>query len=137
MVMQNEGLQRAILYPKIGDEQVEYFRGVLADHPDARWTFILLHKPAWKYGNENFRKIEAMLQGRNYTVFAGHEHSYEYSKVNGRDYIQLATTGGGKPEQTSGVFDHFVWVTMTEEGPEIANLLLEGILDRTGEPISD
>lgn len=137
MVMENEGLQRAILYPKIGDEQVNYFKHVVADHLDVRWTFVIMHKPAWKYRNENFRKIESMLQGREYTVLAGHEHYYEYFEVNGKDYIQLGTTGGGRPEEASGVFDHFVWVTMTEKGPKIVNLLLEGFLDRTGRPIAD
>jgi hypothetical protein len=28
-----------------------------------------------------------------------------------------------------GQFDHVVWVTMTDAGPRIANLLLEGIWD--------
>jgi len=137
MVMENEGLQRAILYPKIGEEQVEYFKQVLADHRDVHWTFVLMHKPAWKYGNENFRKIQLMLHGRNYTVFGGHEHYYEYSEVDGKDYIQMATTGAGRLQEGSGNFDHFVWVTMTEKGPKIVNLLLDGLLDRTGKSITD
>lgn len=28
-----------------------------------------------------------------------------------------------------GEFDHIVWVTMTDSGPRIANLLLDGIFD--------
>jgi hypothetical protein len=137
MVMQNTGLQKAILYPKIGDEQVEYFRQVLEDNPDVRWTFVLMHKPAWKYGNENFKRIESLLQGRDYTVFAGHEHYYEYAGINGKDYIQLGTTGGHIRQEGPGAFDHMASVTMTEDGPEIVNLLLDGFRDRTGRPITD
>ena len=29
----------------------------------------------------------------------------------------------------NGEFDHIMWVTMTEEGPVVANPLLDGILD--------
>ena len=29
-----------------------------------------------------------------------------------------------------GEFDHFVWVTMTEDAPVIANVLLDGILPK-------
>jgi hypothetical protein len=137
MVRASEALQKAILYPKISDLQVDYFRQVLADHPDVRWTFVLMHKPAWEYGSEDFREIESMLQGRDYTVFAGHHHSYKYLEVNGRDYIRLGTTGGGMDQEVPGSFDHFVVVTMTKEGPRIVNLRLDGVLDRSGSPISN
>jgi hypothetical protein len=137
MVMENKGLQRAILYPKIGNEQVEYFRQALANNPDVRWTFVLMHKPAWKYRNENFQKIEAMLQGRNYTVFAGHDHYYEHFDINGKDYIQLGTTGGHIRQEGPGAFDHIAVVNMTENGPKIVNLLVDGFRDRMGRPFAE
>ena len=31
-----------------------------------------------------------------------------------------------------GAIDHVVWVTMTDDGPKIANLMLNGILDKHG-----
>jgi len=42
----------------------------------------------------------------------------------------LATTGGGSRMRgvDFGEFDHATWVTMTENGPKIANLLIDGIL---------
>ena len=51
----------------------------------------------------------------------------------------LATTGGsstlsGVPE---GRFDHFVWVTMTEKGPVLANLLLDGVKSKTLRTLAD
>ena len=36
-----------------------------------------------------------------------------------------------------GAIYHVVWVTMTREGPKIANLLLNGILDNKGPPEDD
>jgi hypothetical protein len=79
------------------------------------------------------RDIEAALSRRPYTVFAGHFHQYCLYKRHGRRYITLATTGGasGLGGPSSGQFDHVTWVTMTDEGPSIANLLLDGILPAT------
>ncbi|MHC4648939.1 MAG: hypothetical protein ACYTBJ_26085, partial [Planctomycetota bacterium] len=68
---------------------------------------------------------------RPYTVFAGHRHTYSKDVYHGRKYYILAKTGAG--DEPTGLdeckFDHIVWVTMKDNGPVIANLLLEGILD--------
>ena len=126
----------------ISEDQVEYFKQVLADNPDVRWTFCLMHSPAWwtPSGNEqdpgNFVKIEALLTDQPYTVFAAHTHVYDYMTRNGRDYITTAMTGAMNVTRP-GAIDHVVWVTMTKEGPKIANLLLNGILDKKGPPEDD
>jgi hypothetical protein len=44
----------------------------------------------------------------------------------------LGTTGGHQDEKNPGAFDHVTLVTLTSEGPSIANLRLDGILDKTG-----
>jgi len=31
----------------MSDQQINYFKKVLADHPDVRWTFVFLHQPDW------------------------------------------------------------------------------------------
>ena len=36
-----------------------------------------------------------------------------------------------------GAMDHIVWVTMTNEGPKIANQLMNGIMDKKGPPEDD
>ena len=43
----------------------------------------------------------------------------------------LATTGGGQDADLETAFDHVTLVTMDSEGPSIANLRLDGILDKT------
>ena len=118
----------------ISDTQVEYFKKVLADNPKVRWTIGFMHAPAWSQSDPgNFAKIETLLADRPYTMFAGHTHTYDYAYRNGRDYITMGMTGGLAPAHaTTGNMDHVAWVTMTEDGPVISNLLLNGILDKRG-----
>jgi 3',5'-cyclic AMP phosphodiesterase CpdA len=121
----------------ISEEQVDYFRGVLEANADVRWTFVMMHAPAWitPMGEErdpaNFAEIEALLADRPYTVFAAHTHKYFYNERYGRDYITTAMTGAMNMPR-HGAIDHVVWITMTDHGPKISNLLLNGILDKHG-----
>lgn len=133
----------------IGNEQIEYFRKVLAANRDVRWTIVFMHRPTWlpDYSNKtpkNSAMFEALLAGRNYTVFAGHDHKYSKAVRDGHAHYVLSTTGAqGRGEDfitsrgnrskallglEKGEFDHIVWVTMTDGGPVVANLLLDGIL---------
>jgi protein-tyrosine phosphatase len=118
----------------ISDAQVEYFEKVLEANPEVRWTIGFMHSPAWAQPDPgNFAKIEARLAGRPYTMFAGHTHTYNYTYRNGHDYITMGMTGALVPAHASpGNMDHVAWVTMTDEGPVISNLLLNGILDKRG-----
>ena len=114
----------------ISDPQYQYIENTLAKYPDVRWTLVFMHQPLWTQENpERWPDVEKLLSGRKHTVFVGHNHNYvKYARNNGKYFI-LATTGGGSrlrgPQM--GEFDHVVWVTMTQEGPIMANLLLEGI----------
>jgi len=122
----------------ISDEQVAYIRKAIDENSNARWTFVFLHLPLWRgiatvsaeqWKQSNWTEVEDMLKGRNYTVFAGHNHIYSKISRNGMDYIQLATTGGVSNLRPPMTMDHFMWVTMTDEGPRIANVLLNAVLD--------
>ncbi|MFZ5893476.1 MAG: sugar-binding protein [Myxococcota bacterium] len=120
----------------VSDEQVEYMRRALADNPKVRWTLLFMHRPLWNTNEEPsgraaFERIESYLVGRPYTVFAGHYHTYKKSVRNDRRYIVLATTGGGSQLKGPlyGQFDELAWVTMTNSGPRLANVLLDGVLD--------
>ena len=114
----------------IGDEQFEYIRETLAENDDVRWTFLFLHQPLWDQPEpERWPDVENLLQQREHTVFAGHVHHYvRYTRNNGR-YYTLATTGGGSQLRGPqlGEFDHVSWVTMTDNGPVVANIALDGI----------
>ena len=113
------------------EDQTAFALETLAKNPEARWTFILMHHPIWKYDTDGrFETIEAALKNRKHTVIAGHEHRYQYIERNESNYYVLGTTGGGSRLRGHrfGEFDHIVWVTMTDEGPVMANLRLDGIL---------
>ena len=116
----------------INDKQVEYFKNVLEQHQDVRWTLVFMHHPVWNYGADigGFQEIEKMLEGRNHTVIAGHNHRYLHTERNNTNYYILASTGGGSGLRGPkfGEFDHITLVTMTDEGPSMANLRLSGIL---------
>lgn len=115
-------------------DQVKMVRDALAKHRDARWTFVLMHRPAWKVESAAFREIEAMLKGRPHTVLAGHYHKYAYEQRAGIDYVQLGTTGGmpGGASSDPAVVDHVMWVAMTDGTPRITNLKLDGIFGKQG-----
>jgi len=117
----------------VGPAQAAYFQKVIAENSDVRWTFVLAHKPAWeREGEVHFAAIESALADRPYTVFNGHVQAYEHLERHGRDYIQVATTGGRQFPELGRSADHVTLVTVSEDGVDIANLLLEGILDKTG-----
>lgn len=119
----------------LGGEQVAYFRKVLEENQDVRWTFVLMHKPLWmREGEGNLVPLEEALEGRHYTVINGHFHTYSHRKRNGMDYLILGTTGGSQNPEDPNSFDHITLVHMAEK-PEITHLKMEGVLDITGAPV--
>lgn len=116
---------------EISDEQSAYFEKVIADNPTVRWTFVLMHKPVWmREGAGNLSRMETALGSRNYTVVNGHLHKYSYTERNNHDYIMVATTGGGQDAKSDMAFDNITLVSFNEDGPSIANLRMDGILDK-------
>jgi hypothetical protein len=117
---------------KIGEEQLDYVKKTLEQNRDVRWTVVAVHRPLWSesgVAKNGWLDVEKALNGRNYTVFAGHIHRYQKFVRNGMNYYQLATTGGGSRMRgvPYGEFDHITWVTMKKTGPVLANVLLDGV----------
>lgn len=118
---------------EVSDAQSAYFEKVIEQNPNVRWTFVFMHKPVWqREGKGNLARIEAALSKRNYTLFNGHFHKYAYTERNGKDYIMMATTGGGQDKTSKDAFDHITLVTIAEDEPSILNVRLDGMLDKTG-----
>jgi hypothetical protein len=117
----------------LGDQQLGFARDALARHPNPRWTFVVIHKPAWKMHSESFAKIQAMLLGRPHTVFAGHTHYFTHEVFDGHDYINMGSTGGVRHRDGAGAMDHALMVTLTPAGPAYANTRLTGLMDVAGE----
>lgn len=117
----------------IGKEQSDYFVNVIKQNPHVKHTFVIMHKPAWKKETErNFLEIENTLKEKSYTVFNGHVQAYGYENRKNHDYIQLSTTGGEQFPTLGRSMDHITMVTVENADVSIANILLEGILDKTG-----
>jgi hypothetical protein len=132
LCLNSEDRRRGAGRGTISDEQYEYITEVLESNEDVRWTLLFMHQPLWHQQNtERWQEVERLLQDRKHTVYAGHEHRYVKETRNKGKYITLATTGGGSKLRgpTLGEFDHVMWVTMTDEGPIMANLMLQGIWD--------
>ena len=127
-------------HAEIGAEQMQWLREDLAAHKDARWTLVFLHKPLWTEaerelaaGNPDrthWKQVEELLSDRPHNVFAGHTHNYVQFVRNRTKYYQFATTGGASMLRGPkyGEFDHIVWLTMEQDGPHLANILLDGVL---------
>ncbi|MEM9831532.1 MAG: sugar-binding protein [Bacteroidota bacterium] len=115
----------------IDDEQYEYIKQTLEENADVKWTLVFMHQPLWAQEAETKRwaDVEQLLADRQHTVFVGHRHRYVKYERNNGNYFILATTGGATPMRGArlGEFDHVVWITMTDQGPIIANLALDGI----------
>jgi len=118
----------------MSDQQINYFRKVVADNPNVRWTFAFFHQPDWDNPGElkALQAIEQMLQDRPHTVIAGHLHYYDYTVRNNRDHITMGPVGASWHKNGPGNVDHILWVTMKKDGPEMAMITLDGIWDRKG-----
>lgn len=132
--------------PFLGKQQIEWAKQELEKYSDVRWTLVFIHQPLWlseegimrnKNGKRVLQKtatgwpaMEAALQGRKHTVYAGHVHRYAKYERNNVNYYTLGTTGGGSALRggTFGEFDHATWITMTDKGPRMMNLTLDGML---------
>lgn len=130
-LFQMVGTKESLPGPWSQEEQLAFVEETLAEFPDPRWTIVLVHQPLWDYPTvlDDWLSLEAMLGERDYTVFAGHRHRYVRHVRNDRKYITLATTGGGSGlrGEIYGEFDQVALVTMTDAGPRLANLRLDGI----------
>jgi hypothetical protein len=131
--MKDESIVAALSVPvEFSEEQLEWLSKTLANNKDVRWTFLFMHEPAWENPSESFKAMQAMVQERNFTWFAGHLHYYDYDRLDGRDYITMGPAGASFHHEGPGNVDHITWVTMTDDGAEIGNVALKGIFDRKG-----
>jgi 3',5'-cyclic AMP phosphodiesterase CpdA len=117
----------------LGDRQLGFVRDTLTRHPHPAWTFVILHKPAWKMNSASFDTVRVMLKDRPHTVFAGHTHYFTHDVFDGNDYINMASTGGVRHKNGPGTMDHTMVVTLGHEGPIYANTWLTGLMDVAGE----
>ena len=131
--MSDESVVAGLAKPvEFGGDQIAFIKDTLAKHQDVRWTFLFLHEPAWEKPSESFKAVQQMLKDRKHTFFGGHLHYYDYDKINGYEHITMGPAGSSFHQEGPGNVDHLMWVTMTKNGPQMANIALKGIFDRKG-----
>ena len=111
-----------------GDEQMEFALEDLAARPDARHTFVFMHKPAWiepQY-RETWGQIVEELGDRPHTVVAGHWHNLKYEERDGHTYLVHGATGAHLREsevRETGAFYHYTLVTVN--GDDVSMAIIE------------
>ena len=93
-------------------------------HPDVRWTFLFLLGPAWENPSASLTAIKGVLKAREHSFFVEHLHYYDYDNIDGREHIIMGPAGASFHHEGPGNVDHMRWVTMSDDGSEIANIAL-------------
>jgi hypothetical protein len=117
---------------EFSDEQVAFLENTLAQNAGVRWTFLFIHEPAWEKPSESFKAIQQLLKDRDHTFFGGHLHYYDYDEIDGHEHITMGPAGASFHQDGPGNVDHIMWVTMTDNGPQMGNIALKGLFDRKG-----
>ena len=131
--MTSEAVIAALGQPvEFPEKQMNWIKKTLAENADVRWTFFFMHEPCWENPSESFKEIQALVKDREHTMFAGHLHYYDYDKIDGHEHITMGPAGASFHHEGPGNVDHIMWVTMTDDGPQMGNIALKGIFDRMG-----
>ncbi|MEP0131854.1 MAG: metallophosphoesterase [Eudoraea sp.] len=131
--MSDEAVIAALAQPvEFLEKQMNWIKKTLAENADVRWTFLFLHEPCWENPSESFKVIQSKLKSRNHTLFAGHLHYYDYDNIDGYEHITMGPAGSSFHHDGPGNVDHIMWVTMTDDGPQMGNIALKGLFDRRG-----
>ena len=116
----------------ITDEQYAWARKAIANHADARWTFIFMHMPL-DWCSDKWLAFERDINALNYTVFCGDWHNHVKAVRHGKNYYMIGTTGGVLDYSATGddlrygILDSITWVTVTKKEPVVSNIALSGI----------
>ena len=112
--------------------QIEWALEEFAKYKDARWHFLFMHKPL-DWTSDRWIEFEDKIAKYNFTVFCGDWHNHVTAVRNGKKYYMIGTAGGGWDKGVTnkdlryGIVDTITWVTMTDEGPEVANIEFAGV----------
>jgi len=131
--MSDEAVVAGLSKPvEFSEKQVSWIEKTLEEHSDVRWTFLFMHEPCWEKPSGSFKRIQALIKGRDHTMFGGHLHYYDYDNIDGYEHITMGPAGASFHHEGPGNVDHVMWVTMTDKGPQVGNIALKGLFDRKG-----
>ena len=84
------------------------------------------------YTDRTSTRISNEIPAKHNPYITEHLHYYGYDNINGIEYITMGPAGASFHHEGPGNVDHMMWVTVTDDGPEMANIALKGIFDRKG-----
>lgn len=122
---------------RMSEAQFKWLKGALQKNKDKEHIFVFLHHPRWHKGRygDDWDKVhkELVKTGNVRAVFAGHIHHIVYGgKVDGIEYMTLATTGGNVnlnlPGQ-AGYLHHYNIVTVRKTGISVATVPVGAVID--------
>jgi len=132
-------MEKADYYPPrdpLPENQIAWALAEMEKNRDARWHFLFMHKPL-DWTSDRWLEFERKINKFNYTVFCGDWHNHCTAVRHGKKYYMIGTAGGGFDlgalggDLRLGIMDSVTWVTMTKDGPVVANLALSGVFGDT------
>ena len=113
---------------RVTGEQLAWLeRDLSAAAPDARGTFVFMHRPLFSWFQGDFNPDDAQVLMRLFAahgvraVFAAHDHFYYEEEHDGVRYVTVGGAGGPFYTQPpSGGFSHYVLVSCEGDGAELS-----------------
>jgi len=99
------GLSKPVEFPQ---GQMDWIEETLEANAGVRWTFVFTHEPCWENPSESFKAVQALLESRQFTWFAGHLHYYDYDLIDGHEYITMGPAGASWHHDGPGNVDHIM-----------------------------
>jgi Calcineurin-like phosphoesterase len=128
IVLDNSRWESSATLPK---EQLDWLAADLKEHQNARYIFVLQHKPFWYNSTADNRPDTLHTLFRNFgvdAVITGHFHDYFSGRFDGIIYTGLGSSGGEASVGPTGLQYHFLWVTVDDKGIAMAPVKLGSVL---------
>ncbi len=113
-------------------EQLEWLKKDLKKHRKAEYRIVFFHKPFWfnTLGSGKPDPLhEIFKEYKVDAVFTGHFHRYFSGIYDGIKYASIGSSGGGSQPDPTGVQYHYAWVTVDEQGVQVAPIKKESVLE--------
>jgi DNA repair exonuclease SbcCD nuclease subunit len=110
----------------LGARQMAFVEENIRQHGDVSQFFLFYHQPVWAFSGSlksDWERIESLLEGKIFSVFAGHMHALGSKYRKGHRHLIVGPTGGNMrlPRNPSlGLFHHFTWVVVERDTSSVA-----------------
>ena len=112
---------------RVGETQMQWLAADVRASSSAAHTVLFVHA---FYESMERSEICGLLADRSHTIISGSSHAYRKTSCGGCTYYVVGTAGGYSPLDgpEDGTVDHFLWMTIEDGIPHIANVLIDSVL---------